>query len=218
MKDFFWQGGYKLLRTDMASTGLSSIPAMDRMASGHSNQVSHGDSESSGSSVQLRSTVCVSASRSESPSGRKNPNRATVSFDKFDPLRNIMVADLGVSLSEELAQVDGQTFYRLQPAMAKGVADSATTPPHGAHVHHGNVTPGKVAALVTPVFVSAGNGTVLPNGNSCFAAETAASMGLGPVIGDARQSRRSMTNTALRSKDCRRRFLSTAKESYATWF
>jgi uncharacterized repeat protein (TIGR04052 family) len=102
-----WQGGYKFLKADMNSKGLPAKAAMDKMASGHGNQGSHGDSDASGYSVHLGSTACAAASRTESPTGCKNPNRVTVTFDKFDSARNVIVADLGAILSG--ANVDFNT-------------------------------------------------------------------------------------------------------------
>ena len=60
-----------------------------------------------GSRVHLGSTLCAAASRTESPSACKNPNRVTVTFDKFDLAKNVIVADLGAILSG--ANVDHNT-------------------------------------------------------------------------------------------------------------
>jgi uncharacterized repeat protein (TIGR04052 family) len=99
-----WQGGYKFLKADLSSTVLSAKPAMHSMASGHHG---HGGGEASGFSVHLGSTLCAAASQTDSPSACKNPNRVTVTFDKFDPARNVIVADLGAILGG--ANVDYNT-------------------------------------------------------------------------------------------------------------
>jgi hypothetical protein len=97
----------------MNSTGLAAKPAMHKMATGHgshgghSEKAGHGDGEASGFSVHLGSTLCAAASRTESPSSCKNPNRVAVTFDKFDPSKNVVVADLGAILSG--ANVDHNT-------------------------------------------------------------------------------------------------------------
>lgn len=108
-----WQGGYKFLKADMNSTGLAAKPTMHKAAGGHdhkpaqSHGAGHGDGEASGFSVHLGSTLCAAASRTESPSACKNPNRVTVSFDKFDLGKNVIVADLGAVLGG--ANVDHNT-------------------------------------------------------------------------------------------------------------
>jgi uncharacterized repeat protein (TIGR04052 family) len=102
-----WQGGYKFLKADLNSSGLGAKPAMHGMASGHGNQAGHGDGDASGFAVHLGSTVCAAASPTDSPSACKNPNRVTVTFDKFDSAQNVIVADLGAILSG--ANVDYNT-------------------------------------------------------------------------------------------------------------
>jgi uncharacterized repeat protein (TIGR04052 family) len=96
-----WQGGYKFLKADMNSTGLSAKPAMHKAASNHDS------GEASGFSVHLGSTLCAAASRTESPSACKNPNRVSVTFNKFDLGKNVIVADLGAILRS--ANVDHNT-------------------------------------------------------------------------------------------------------------
>jgi uncharacterized repeat protein (TIGR04052 family) len=108
-----WQGGYKFLKADMSSDGLGTKPAMHKMAASHDDKGRHGqggdhvDSAASGFSVHLGSTVCAAASRTESPSSCKNPNRVTVTFHGFEPGKNVVVTDLGAILSE--ANVDQNT-------------------------------------------------------------------------------------------------------------
>jgi uncharacterized repeat protein (TIGR04052 family) len=102
-----WQGGYKFLRADMASTGLSAKPAMKKMAMDHGSKGGHGHDDAAGYSVHLGSTLCASASPTESPSSCKNPNRVTVTFANFDLSKNTVVADLGALLAG--ANVDHNT-------------------------------------------------------------------------------------------------------------
>ena len=102
-----WQGGYKFLRADMASTGLSAKPATKKMAMDHGAKGAHGQGDASGYSIHLGSTMCASASPTESPSSCKNPNRVTVTLTKFDVASNTIVADLGAILAG--ANVDHNT-------------------------------------------------------------------------------------------------------------
>lgn len=103
-----WQGGYKFLKVDMNSSGLPAKPAMQKMAMGHEKMAGNGgEGEASGFSLHLGSTMCAAASRTESPSACKNPNRVTVTFDKFDLGKNVVVADLGAILAG--ANVDHNT-------------------------------------------------------------------------------------------------------------
>ncbi len=85
-----WQGGYKFLKFDAATTGrpaLTAAPAAD------------GGGSASGFSVHLGSTLCASPARTQPPSACQNPNRVTVQFDRFDLSRNIVVADIGAVLA-----------------------------------------------------------------------------------------------------------------------
>jgi hypothetical protein len=77
------------------------------MASGHGNQAGHGDGDAPGFAVHLGSTVCAGASPTDSPSACKNPNRVTVTFDKFNSAQNVIIADLGSILGS--ANVDYNT-------------------------------------------------------------------------------------------------------------
>jgi uncharacterized repeat protein (TIGR04052 family) len=87
-----WQGGYKFIKFDTASSGLASAPAAPGAG--------HGGAAASGFSVHLGSTVCASPSRSESPKAEcANPNRVAVSFERFDVGRQTVVADIGAVLA-----------------------------------------------------------------------------------------------------------------------
>jgi hypothetical protein len=82
--------------------------------------------------------------------------------------------------SLSLAKVAGHTYYHLRPAQRTGGHDVHH---HGAHIPHGKATPGQVAVPAPPVFVSAVNGTVLPDGPSRFAVEIARSVVGGAAAG-----------------------------------
>jgi uncharacterized repeat protein (TIGR04052 family) len=87
-----WQGGYKFVKFDTASSGLQSAPA--------SPGTGHGGAAASGFSVHLGSTMCASPSRTEAPKAEcANPNRVAVAFDRFDPAKQTVVADIGAVLA-----------------------------------------------------------------------------------------------------------------------
>ncbi|MDP1684321.1 MbnP family copper-binding protein [Hydrogenophaga sp.] len=81
-----WQGGYKFLKFDTASSGRpATLTPPDPRGGG----------SASGFSVHLGSTVCASASRTQAPAACQNPNRVVVEFKGFDPVKNTVVADMG---------------------------------------------------------------------------------------------------------------------------
>lgn len=87
-----WQGGYKFVKFDTASSGLALAPA----AAGGG----HGSAAASGFSVHLGSTMCASPSRTEAPQAAcANPNRVAVAFERFDAARQTVVADIGTLLA-----------------------------------------------------------------------------------------------------------------------
>jgi uncharacterized repeat protein (TIGR04052 family) len=87
-----WQGGYKFVKFDTASSGLQTAPA----AAG----AGHGGAAASGFSVHLGSTVCASPSRTEAPKAEcANANRVAVAFDRFDAVKQTVVADIGAVLA-----------------------------------------------------------------------------------------------------------------------
>lgn len=89
-----WQGGYKFVRFDAASSGRPQ---------GQGGHGSHGGG-ASGFSVHLGSTVCASESRTQPASACRHPNRVTVRFDRFDAATQTIVADIGDVLAS--ANVD----------------------------------------------------------------------------------------------------------------
>jgi uncharacterized repeat protein (TIGR04052 family) len=91
-----WQGGYKFLKFDTATSGqpLTAAPPHPQ-----------GGGSASGFSVHLGSTVCASPSRTEPPAAEcGNPNRVAVAFERFDGSRQTVVADIGAVLAQ--ANVD----------------------------------------------------------------------------------------------------------------
>jgi uncharacterized repeat protein (TIGR04052 family) len=87
-----WQGGYKFVKFDTASSGLQATLA----AAGSG----HGGTAASGFSVHLGSTVCAAASRTEAPKAEcANPNRVAVAFERFDAAKQTVVADIGAVLA-----------------------------------------------------------------------------------------------------------------------
>jgi uncharacterized repeat protein (TIGR04052 family) len=85
-----WQGGYKFVKFDTASSGQS------RPTQGAGE--AHGAAAASGFSVHLGSTVCAAPSRTQAPSACQNANRLVVRFDRFDVARGTVVADMGAVL------------------------------------------------------------------------------------------------------------------------
>ena len=87
-----WQGGYKFVKFDTASSGLQAAPA----AAG----AGHGGAAASGFSVHLGSTMCAAASRTEAPKAEcANPNRVSVAFERFDATKQTVIADIGAVLA-----------------------------------------------------------------------------------------------------------------------
>lgn len=89
-----WQGGYKFLRIDLASTGRpQDIKPGDMPKFGD-----RAGSNRLGFAIHLGSTVCAADSPTKSPAGCANPNRPVIEFVAFDPARDVVVADLGAVL------------------------------------------------------------------------------------------------------------------------
>ncbi len=81
-----WQGGYKFLKFDTASSGKPTTVAPPD---------ARGGGTASGFSVHLGSTVCAAPSKTSAPSSCQNPNRVKVEFRNFDPVKSTIVADIG---------------------------------------------------------------------------------------------------------------------------
>lgn len=72
-----------------------------------------------------------------------------------------------------LADIDGEVFYRVQPPTERG--PQVTSADHGGHASHapvGKATPSQVA-FAAPVYVSARDGAILPDGELRYAASIA---------------------------------------------
>jgi uncharacterized repeat protein (TIGR04052 family) len=92
-----WQGGYKFLKFDTGSSGRPATAAAPDPRGGHS---------ASGFSVHLGSTACASPSPKDAPSACQNPNRVTVTLDRFDPARQTVVVDIGRVLAQSNVDVN----------------------------------------------------------------------------------------------------------------
>ena len=110
-----WQGGYKFIKFDTASTGISpQKPAAANVVG-----------PVTGYSVHLGSTACAAPSRTQAPKSCQNPNRITVRFDRFDHASNVIVADMGAVLAQANVDVNA-------PGSAAGcmsAPDDADCPP-----------------------------------------------------------------------------------------
>jgi uncharacterized repeat protein (TIGR04052 family) len=89
-----WQGGYKFIKFDTASNGLSEQKPAAPNVMGPVTRYS----------MHLGSTMCASASRTQAPSACQNPKTLTVRLDKFDVQRGQVVVDMGSVLAQ--ANVD----------------------------------------------------------------------------------------------------------------
>lgn len=85
-----WQGGYKFLKFDAATSGQPLTTAAP---------AANGGGNASGFSVHLGSTMCAAPSKTSPPTSCQNPNRLTVTFDKFDISKQVVVADIGAVLA-----------------------------------------------------------------------------------------------------------------------
>lgn len=84
-----WLGGYKFARIDLEKHNHTSPGAK------HSEQ----NHQAQGFPIHLGSTGCQATTGSQKPSSCKNPNTAKVVLTKFDPNKNIVVADLAALLA-----------------------------------------------------------------------------------------------------------------------
>lgn len=87
-----WQAGYKFIKFDAAGTGLQAASA--------GSEPGRPGAAAAGFAVHLGSTMCAAPSRTEAPKAEcANPNRVTVSFDRFDVTRQTVMADIGAVLA-----------------------------------------------------------------------------------------------------------------------
>jgi uncharacterized repeat protein (TIGR04052 family) len=84
-----WQFGYKFARIDLQSPTMAAP-----MGDHHKHQEPVGAETSSGFPIHLGSTGCQAGSGNEKPKRCMHGNRATVVLPRFDPARNVLVADL----------------------------------------------------------------------------------------------------------------------------
>ncbi|MBE9010574.1 metallo-mystery pair system four-Cys motif protein [Pseudanabaenaceae cyanobacterium LEGE 13415] len=86
-----WRGGYKFARIDFA-------PPMSGMKheTAPPSKPSHSPDKQARESfiIHLGSTGCKSNNNRQKPESCANPNTATITFDRFDPQKNVIVADL----------------------------------------------------------------------------------------------------------------------------
>ncbi len=97
-----WQAGYKFVKIDMSTSGQpqASEPERDLAAAGKKRL------RASGFPIHLGSTDCASSSLTAPPTGCKNPNRLTVTFEKFDPDKNVVVADAAALLNDSNVDIN----------------------------------------------------------------------------------------------------------------
>ncbi len=86
-----WQLGYKFARLDLQKPPMhssnSSSPKPHKAESGHAEA-------SSGFPIHLGSTGCAAEPPAQKPTACQNPNKAVVTFPRFNANQNVVVADL----------------------------------------------------------------------------------------------------------------------------
>ncbi len=84
-----WQAGYRFLKVDLESAGMGgAMNAMPGM-------------RQTGFAVHVGSTDCPGSSSTQAPPAPcARPNRITVQFDRFDPSRDLVVADIAAMLAD----------------------------------------------------------------------------------------------------------------------
>jgi uncharacterized repeat protein (TIGR04052 family) len=93
-----WQGGYKFIKFDTSSSGVSDQKPAAPNAMGPVTRYS----------VHLGSTMCAGTSKTQPPQACQSPNRMTVRFDGFDLAKGVVVADMGAVLSQANVDVNAQ--------------------------------------------------------------------------------------------------------------
>lgn len=95
-----WQGGYRFLKFDASTVANPAVAAPP------------GDSPDSvpatGFSFHLGSTQCASASATQAPASCKAPNRLAVKFDEFDPVKSMVLVDIGAVLANANVTVNAR--------------------------------------------------------------------------------------------------------------
>jgi uncharacterized repeat protein (TIGR04052 family) len=93
-----WQGGYKFIKFDTTSSGISEQKPATANAMGPVTRYS----------VHLGSTACAGESRTKAPSACQNPNRIVVSLPHFDLAKNTVVLDMGAVLAQANVDVNAK--------------------------------------------------------------------------------------------------------------
>lgn len=83
-----WQFGYKFARIDLQN------PTMAQSVGAGQKHQGHGGEASNGFVIHLGSTGCQAETTNEKPTRCSNANRATVVLTRFNPEKNIVIADL----------------------------------------------------------------------------------------------------------------------------
>lgn len=104
-----WQGGYKFIKLDMATSGLHIDPVMPDTAANHAPPNGTPPApRARGWALHLGSTGCASASRTTSPEDAcASPNLMAIDLPTFDPATTVVVIDPAPVLAE--ANVDIKT-------------------------------------------------------------------------------------------------------------
>jgi uncharacterized repeat protein (TIGR04052 family) len=93
-----WQGGYKFIKFDTTSSGISTDKPAAPNAMGPVTRYS----------VHLGSTACAGDSKTQAPSACQNPNRMTVRLNQFDRAKNTVVVDMGAVLAQANVDVNAK--------------------------------------------------------------------------------------------------------------
>ena len=93
-----WQGGYKFIKFDTTSSGISTDKPAAPNAMGPVTRYS----------VHLGSTACAGDSTTQAPSACQNPTRMTVRLNQFDLAKNTVVVDMGAVLAQANVDVNAK--------------------------------------------------------------------------------------------------------------
>jgi uncharacterized repeat protein (TIGR04052 family) len=93
-----WQGGYKFIKFDTTSSGISTDKPAAPNAMGPVTRYS----------VHLGSTACAGDSKTQAPSACQNSNRMTVRLNQFDLAKNTVVVDMGAVLAQANVDVNAK--------------------------------------------------------------------------------------------------------------
>jgi uncharacterized repeat protein (TIGR04052 family) len=97
-----WQFGYKFARIDLQSPTMAQPMGDHPKPQKHQDRQEHeaaasgfpDEAAASGFPIHLGSTGCAMGATTQKPTTCKNPNRATISVTRFDPAKQVLVADL----------------------------------------------------------------------------------------------------------------------------